>query len=77
MTAKELIELLEGLNPDTEVFVKHTSGDYWNTELASEVIDGNFDNIVHSDYHRQDKIADSYDDNHSREVFVLHINQSY
>ena len=85
MTAQELIEILSDLDPNTEVFVKHNAGDYWNTSLASEVTDGYFENIMYSSYHEQYKITEYEDEDEdenedmekNKDVFVLTIYQVY
>jgi len=37
MTVKELIESLEGFDPNMEVKFAYNYGDYWGTEVASNV----------------------------------------
>jgi cytochrome P450 len=58
MQVKELIEMLEGMNPEAEVHFSYNYGDYWRTEVAPAV--GRVDEgaVVYSDYHRMDKIAE-------------------
>lgn len=78
MTAQELIEILQGFDPETEVFVKHTASDYWRTKLASEVIDAEIGQIRYSDYHRQNKVDDDEDyEDDGNGVILLQISQSY
>ena len=76
MTAQELILILSELEPETEVFVKHTASDYWRTELASEINDGEMGFVKYSNYHRQDQV-DKEEEESSREVFLLEISQTY
>ena len=77
MTAQELIEILQGFDPETEVFVKHTASDYWRTELASEVIDAEIGQIRYSDYHRQNKVDEEDYEDDGNGVILLQISQSY
>ena len=85
MTAQELIEILTDLDPETEIYVQHTSGDYWKTQLASPVEDGDLGKITHSSYHNQNKVVEDegdYDDDTEveeaqGEVYLLKIGQRY
>ena len=82
MTAQELIEILQDLDPETEIYVRHTAGDYWRTELASPVESGDSGHITYSSYHNQHKVMDEGDnelisDGDTKEVFILDINQRY
>lgn len=61
MTVKELIESLEGFDPNMEVKFAYNYGDYWGTEVASNVRDIDEGQVRYSDYHRMDKVTD-YDD---------------
>jgi len=58
MQVKELIEMLEGMNPEAEVHFSYNYGDYWRTEVAPAV--GRVDEgaVVYSEYHRMDKMAE-------------------
>lgn len=82
MTAQELIEILQDLDPETEIYVQHRAGDYWKTKLVSLVEDGDFGHITYSSYHNQHKVMEYEDeeltsDGDTQEVFILGINQSY
>ena len=82
MTAQELIEILQDLDPETKIYVQHRAGDYWKTKLASLVEDGNLGYITYSSYHNQNKVMEDEDDeltpdDDTQEVFILEINQSY
>ena len=82
MTAQELIEILQDLDPETEIYVQHRAGDYWKTKLASLVEDGDFGHITYSSYHNQHKVVEDEgdeltSDGDTQEVFILGINQSY
>ena len=61
MTVKELIESLEGFDPNMEVKFAYNFGDYWGTEVASRIGDVDEGQVRYSDYHRMDKVTD-YDD---------------
>ena len=82
MTAQELIEILQDLDPETEIYVQHTAGDYWRTKLASPIENGDYGKVTYSSYHNQHKVSDGdyeseYDDDDTPEVFILEINQRY
>ena len=61
MTVKELIESLEGFDPNMEVKFAYNYGDYWGTEVVSRIGDVDEGQVRYSDYHRMDKVTD-YDD---------------
>ena len=61
MIVKELIESLEGFDPNMEVKFAYNYGDYWGTEVASRIGDIDEGQVRYSDYHRMDKVTD-YDD---------------
>ena len=81
MTAQELIEILQDLDPETEIYVQHTAGDYWRTKLASPIENGDYGKVTYSSYHNQHKVSDEDydddDDDDTPEVFILEINQRY
>jgi hypothetical protein len=63
MQVKELIEMLQDMNPEAEVHFAYNFGDYWRTEVAPKV--GRVDEgvVEYSEYHRMDKMAsEDYDD---------------
>ncbi len=62
MTVKELIESLEGFDPNMEVKFAYNFGDYWKTEVASNVRDVDEGMVKYSDYHRMDKVVDDEGD---------------
>ena len=62
MTVKELIESLEGFDPNMEVKFAYNYGDYWGTEVASDVRDVDEGMVKYSDYHRMDKVVDDEGD---------------
>ncbi len=63
MTVKELIESLEGFDPNMEVKFAYNYGDYWGTEVANDVRDVDEGMVKYSDYHRMDKVVDDDGDN--------------
>ena len=62
MTVKELIESLEGFDPNMEVKFAYNFGDYWGTEVASNVTEIDEGQVRYSDYHRMDKVVDDEND---------------
>ena len=62
MTVQELIESLEGFDPNMEVKFAYNYGDYWKTEVASNVRDVDEGMVKYSDYHRMDKVVDDEGD---------------
>jgi hypothetical protein len=72
MQVKDLIEQLQGMNPEAEVHYAYNYGDHWRTEVAPKV--GRVDEgaVVYSEYHRMDKMVENeYDaefDDEGREI---------
>ena len=62
MTVKELMESLEGFDPNMEVKFAYNYGDYWGTEVASNVTEIDEGQVRYSDYHRMDKVVDDEND---------------
>jgi hypothetical protein len=61
MQVKELIEMLQDMNPEAEVHFAYGYGDYWRTTVApaaSRVFQGI---VEFSDYHRMDKLVEDED----------------
>ena len=83
MTAQELIEILQDLDPETEIYVQHTAEDYWKTQLASSIRGGDYGQVEHSSYHRQSRVVDEEpsdegdEDDDRKEVFLITIDQIY
>ena len=61
MLVSELIELLQGENPDAEVHFHYNYGDHWRTQVAPKVTEVFAGQVVYSDYHRMPKLVDSDD----------------
>jgi uncharacterized Fe-S center protein len=81
MVKSELIEMLQGIEGDPEVYVQHTAGDHWKTQLASSVDNVDEGKISWSSYHRQHKIdnQEEYDEDpdDKETVIILTIGQTY
>ena len=61
MNVRDLIECLEGMDPEAEVHFSYNYGDHWHTKVAPTV-DEVFEAVVErSDYHRMDKLVDDED----------------
>jgi hypothetical protein len=61
MTVKELMNTLEDFDENMEVKFAYNFGDYWGTEVASNITEIDEGQVRYSDYHRMDKVTD-YDD---------------
>jgi len=61
MQVKELIEMLQGMDPEAQVHYAYNYGDHWRTEVAPKV--GRVDEgaVVYSEYHRMDKMVEPDD----------------
>lgn len=79
ITVKDFLEMLEGQDPEAEVFIKHIAGDYWRTPLASPISDIEEGQLEYSDYHQQMKVIDSEEDfdEESKGCVLITINQRY
>jgi hypothetical protein len=62
MTVKELMATLEDFDPNMEVKFAYNFGDYWGTEVASNITEIDEGQVRHSDYHRMDKVVDDEND---------------
>ena len=61
MKVSELIELLQGENPDAEVHFSYNYGDHWRTQVAPTVDSVDVGYVTYSEYHRMPKVVDSDD----------------
>ncbi len=52
MTVKELIETLEGMDPEAEVHFSYNYGDHWRTTVAPKVRSVDELEVEYSEYHR-------------------------
>ena len=82
MTVKDLISELSNFDPDMEVAFAYNYGDYWKTEVASEVESVEELPVTYSSYHNMYKVDedsknggepadDSEDDNKNKMVVIL------
>ena len=71
MTVKELISTLEDFDPNMEVKFAYNFGDYWKTEVASNVRRVDEGQIRYSEYHRMDKVVDDEDDDDMKPVVII------
>jgi len=67
MQVKDLIEQLQGMNPEAEVHYAYNYGDYWRTEVAPRVDRVDEGVVEFSEYHRMDKMVD-YEDCYDEET---------
>lgn len=70
MTVKELISTLEDFDPSMEVKFAYNFGDYWKTEVASNVRRVDEGTVKYSSYHRMDKVVDDEDDDMKPVVII-------
>lgn len=68
MNARDLIELLQQEDPDTEVHFAYDYGDRSHTMVAPTVTEVNVSTVKHSAYHEMDALVDEDDDEGSEEV---------
>jgi hypothetical protein len=68
MQVKELIEMLQGLDPEAQVHYAYNYGDHWRTEVAPKIDRVDVGAVVYSDYHRMDKIAEHDDSDFDEET---------
>ena len=62
MTVKKLIDLLQDFDENMEVKFAYNFGDYWGTEVASNITEIDESQVRYSDYHRMDKVVDDEND---------------
>jgi hypothetical protein len=63
MTVQELIESLEGFDPNMEVKFAYNYGDYWGTKVASDIDYIDEGQVRYSEYHKMDKVVGEEDEN--------------
>jgi len=68
MQVKDLIECLEGMDPEAEVHFAYNYGDHWRTEVAPKIDRVDVGSVVYSDYHRMDKMVESDDSDFDEET---------
>ncbi len=69
MTVQDLKDILEGMEPETEIHIGYDYGDYWHTQVAPKARNVEEQYITYSDYHRMDKITD--DDENGKLVLII------
>jgi len=62
MKVLELQQLLSDFDPDMEVKFSYNYGDYWKTNVASDITDVDTAYVEYSSYHSMDKISEDEDD---------------
>ena len=67
MKVSQLIEQLQGMNPEAEVHYAYNYGDHWRTEVAPKVDRVDEGVVEFSEYHRMDKMVD-YEDCYDEET---------
>ena len=61
MKVADLIEVLQGYDPELEVHFAYNYGDHWRTAVAPNVTQVTEGYVDFSDYHRMDKLGDEED----------------
>lgn len=62
MTVEQVISELEQFPMDMEVKFSYNFGDYWKTEVASDINSIDVKLVKYSSYHNMDKIAEDEED---------------
>ena len=57
MKVCDLIEMLEGFDPELEVQFAYNYGDHWRTTVSASVDSVTMGKVEYSDYHRMDKLV--------------------
>lgn len=74
MKVKDLIEQLEGCDPDSEVMLSYNYGDRSNTQVAVRVDRAEEETLYRSDYHRMWVVPEDpseIDDEDTKDAVVL------
>ena len=58
MNVRDLIECLEGMDPELEVHFQYNYGDHWRTQVAPKVGYVDMGLVKYSDYHRMHKVLE-------------------
>jgi len=61
MNVRDLIECLEGMDPEAEVHFSYNYGDHWRTQVAPKVGSIEEGVVEYSAYHSMDKMVDDED----------------
>jgi hypothetical protein len=68
MNVKELIEILQRYDGDTEIGFTYNYGDYWKTDVVETISDVLEAGVKHSDYFNMLTLVDPYDDQRDEPV---------
>jgi hypothetical protein len=69
MNVRDLIECLEGMDPEAEVHFSYNYGDHWRTQVAPTVDSVEMGLVQYSDYHRMPKVVEpDWDEEDADEV---------
>ncbi len=69
MKVSDLIEALQGMDPNLEVHFQYNYGDHWRTQVAPEVGFVDRGIVKYSDYHRMPKVVEvNFDEEDGDEV---------
>lgn len=73
MKVRELIEQLEGMDPEAQVHFSYNYGDHCRTTVAPAVRHVEESRVRHSDYHSMDAVIDEEDSSYdtAQEVVLL------
>jgi vacuolar-type H+-ATPase subunit D/Vma8 len=59
MNVRDLIECLEGMDPEAEVHFQYNYGDHWRTQVAPTVDSVEMGVVTYSEYHRMPKVVEA------------------
>ena len=68
MNVRDLIECLEGMDPEAEVHFSYNYGDHWRTQVAPRVDRVEEGVVEHSAYHSMDKMVEDDEDQFDEET---------
>ena len=73
MTKRELIDELEQMDAedDCEVQFAYNYGDHWRTTVSAGIGTVDLAKVIHSDYHRMDKVVDEDSDDFEKAHTVI------
>ena len=68
MKVSDLIEALQGMDPEAEVHFAYNYGDHWRTEVAPAICGVREGVVEYSEYHRMDKVVENEEDIYDEET---------
>jgi len=74
MKVRDLIKQLLDQDPEAEAHLSYGYGDHWHTEVAPKIGSVESARVIHSDYHRMDRVvetADEAEDSNARSVVIV------